>query len=283
MSDAGRPVAGTRAERPGPGAGARARRARHRRLDRDPRVPRGAAARPAAPPPRPGPPRGDARLRRLVQPGLEARRRTRSPTSSSSPCPIPTRIAALAAEMAGRLGWFEALLAGRDFLLGDELSAADVAAFPFLKYAARHRPRRRRAVPPGPQRPPCRSATTTRGSSPGSSGSTRCRAPPRPDPSRACRAGSGYAPVVSNLPKRGLGRSDARGDLAHHRRRLDLPRLGRRRRGVARGRRRVPEPGRDPAPHPGHPEVRVEGHVLGRRRPTRPSSRARGEDPARSR
>ena len=45
------------------------------------------------------------------------------------------RIAALEAELAGSLTRFEALLTGRDFLLGDELSAADVAAFPFLKYA----------------------------------------------------------------------------------------------------------------------------------------------------
>jgi glutathione S-transferase len=31
---------------------------------------------------------------------------------------------------------FEALLTGRDFLLGDELTVLDVVAFPFLKYAA---------------------------------------------------------------------------------------------------------------------------------------------------
>ncbi|HEX4930236.1 MAG TPA: glutathione S-transferase family protein [Gaiellaceae bacterium] len=45
------------------------------------------------------------------------------------------RIAQLEAQLARSLPYFEDLLAGRDFLFGDELSAADVAAFPFLKYA----------------------------------------------------------------------------------------------------------------------------------------------------
>ena len=31
---------------------------------------------------------------------------------------------------------FEALLAGRDYLMGDEPGAADLAAFPFVKYAS---------------------------------------------------------------------------------------------------------------------------------------------------
>jgi maleylacetoacetate isomerase len=44
------------------------------------------------------------------------------------------RIAGLSALMAERLDGFEALLDGRDHLMGDELSAADLAAFPFLKY-----------------------------------------------------------------------------------------------------------------------------------------------------
>jgi glutathione S-transferase len=42
----------------------------------------------------------------------------------------------LAAELRGSLDRFEALLDGRDHLLGDELGIADVTAFPFLKYAA---------------------------------------------------------------------------------------------------------------------------------------------------
>jgi maleylpyruvate isomerase len=45
------------------------------------------------------------------------------------------RIAALSAEMTAALDRFEAMLAGRDHLMGDGFSAADVAAFPFLKYA----------------------------------------------------------------------------------------------------------------------------------------------------
>jgi glutathione S-transferase len=43
---------------------------------------------------------------------------------------------AWAAELRGSLDRFEALLDGRDFLLGDALGIADIVAFPFLKYAA---------------------------------------------------------------------------------------------------------------------------------------------------
>jgi glutathione S-transferase len=43
---------------------------------------------------------------------------------------------AWAAELRGSLDRFEALLDGRDFLLGDTVGIADVIAFPFLKYAA---------------------------------------------------------------------------------------------------------------------------------------------------
>ena len=42
--------------------------------------------------------------------------------------------------MDAHLDRFEALLSGRDHLLGDELSAADCAAYPFLKYAAGREP-----------------------------------------------------------------------------------------------------------------------------------------------
>ena len=44
--------------------------------------------------------------------------------------------AALGAELAGSRAIFEALLADRPFLLGDEPGLADVCAFPFLKWAA---------------------------------------------------------------------------------------------------------------------------------------------------
>jgi glutathione S-transferase len=46
----------------------------------------------------------------------------------------------LSARMRASLDVFEALLDGRDFLFGDDLSAADCAAFPFLKYATMRDP-----------------------------------------------------------------------------------------------------------------------------------------------
>jgi glutathione S-transferase len=45
------------------------------------------------------------------------------------------RVARLAGELAAALDRFEAMLAGRDHLFGNDFSAADCAAFPFLKYA----------------------------------------------------------------------------------------------------------------------------------------------------
>ncbi|MEA2154753.1 MAG: hypothetical protein QOE11_893 [Solirubrobacteraceae bacterium] len=51
--------------------------------------------------------------------------------------PDGRRIAGLAAEMAAALDRFEALLDGREHLMSDDFSAADCAAFPFLKYALR--------------------------------------------------------------------------------------------------------------------------------------------------
>ena len=54
--------------------------------------------------------------------------------------PDHDRIAALAARMDDWLDTFEALLDGRDHLFGDEPTAADLASFPFLKYAAARDP-----------------------------------------------------------------------------------------------------------------------------------------------
>ncbi len=51
------------------------------------------------------------------------------------PEPDRARIAELESRIADALPVFEDLLAGRDYLFGDELTAADVIAFPFLKYA----------------------------------------------------------------------------------------------------------------------------------------------------
>lgn len=52
----------------------------------------------------------------------------------SSPLPDRERIAALGRQMAAWLDLFERMLSGREHLLG-EFSAADCAAFPFVKYA----------------------------------------------------------------------------------------------------------------------------------------------------
>jgi glutathione S-transferase len=52
----------------------------------------------------------------------------------ASDAPDHVLVEALAAEMRASLRLFEAMLDGRDHLLGTEFSAADCAAFPFLKY-----------------------------------------------------------------------------------------------------------------------------------------------------
>jgi glutathione S-transferase len=49
--------------------------------------------------------------------------------------PDHARVQELGARMRDSLDLFERLLDGRDHLFGDELSAADCAAFPFLKFA----------------------------------------------------------------------------------------------------------------------------------------------------
>jgi glutathione S-transferase len=53
----------------------------------------------------------------------------------AEPQPDQERIAALGAEMRAALDLFESMLAGRAYLMGDDLSAADCCAFPFVKYA----------------------------------------------------------------------------------------------------------------------------------------------------
>jgi glutathione S-transferase len=52
------------------------------------------------------------------------------------PEPDRARVDVLGRELAEAVDLFESMLAGRDYLMGDELSAADICAFPFLKYAA---------------------------------------------------------------------------------------------------------------------------------------------------
>ena len=46
----------------------------------------------------------------------------------------------LALQMIDHLDRFERMLAGGDYLFGDELTAADICAFPFLKFATLHDP-----------------------------------------------------------------------------------------------------------------------------------------------
>ena len=56
------------------------------------------------------------------------------------PQPDRAKIDGWAEEMREWLHWFEALLEDRDYLMGDTFGAADVAAFPFLKYGVMHDP-----------------------------------------------------------------------------------------------------------------------------------------------
>lgn len=53
-----------------------------------------------------------------------------------APHPDPARLAARWEELRGALERFEALLTGRAHLMSQELGAADLAVFPFVKYAA---------------------------------------------------------------------------------------------------------------------------------------------------
>ncbi len=56
------------------------------------------------------------------------------------PEPDRERIEDLRALMRAYLDLLEEMLSGREYLMGNEFSAADVAAFPFLKYAVLHDP-----------------------------------------------------------------------------------------------------------------------------------------------
>lgn len=53
----------------------------------------------------------------------------------SKPHPDQKKLDAWAAQVQGYLTLFEGMLAGRDHLFGEEFSAADVCAWPFLRYA----------------------------------------------------------------------------------------------------------------------------------------------------
>jgi glutathione S-transferase len=56
------------------------------------------------------------------------------------PGPDEARITELEAEMIESLDRFEAMLGTSDYLVGDTLTAADICAFPFLKFATLHDP-----------------------------------------------------------------------------------------------------------------------------------------------
>lgn len=51
------------------------------------------------------------------------------------PQPDSKKIAEWGSTLTNWLDLFESMLTGRSYLMGDEFSAADIAAFPFLKYA----------------------------------------------------------------------------------------------------------------------------------------------------
>jgi glutathione S-transferase len=72
------------------------------------------------------------RVWKVAPNAIEAEQRTERPDGR--------RIAALAAGMSRHLDLFEAMLEGRSHLFGEDLSAADVCAHPFLKYAAGREP-----------------------------------------------------------------------------------------------------------------------------------------------
>ena len=58
----------------------------------------------------------------------------------TKPKPDRARVNELTAAMRAYLDLFEEMLTGREHLLGREFGAADIAAFPFLKYAVLHDP-----------------------------------------------------------------------------------------------------------------------------------------------
>jgi glutathione S-transferase len=58
----------------------------------------------------------------------------------AKPDPDEAEIEALERRMTDSLDLFERLLAGRTYLFGEAIGTADVAAFPFLKYATLHDP-----------------------------------------------------------------------------------------------------------------------------------------------
>ena len=80
--------------------------------------------------------------------------------------------------MVERMGLFERLLDGRDYLMGDEVIRRRFRRLPLPQVrAVPEAAGGRRALPPGAGRPTSLWATTIPASGPGSSASTRCRGP----------------------------------------------------------------------------------------------------------
>ena len=101
-------------------------------------------------------------------------RRTRSPPATTIP--------ALRERLAGWQQLFEDLLDGPDYLLG-EFGAADVCAFPFLKYAV--------AEPDPADTDPFHAVLRELDAPPPPARVDRARRPPTPAPSRSARVGHG--------------------------------------------------------------------------------------------
>src|SRR5439155_11373355 len=128
-----RPRASGGGQRSAAGARGRCRRRGAGRLPPHHRAARRAGAAAAAVS---GPPGGAGRgaaVRGLVRPRLEG------PSNQlDAVLAVPSADAAevelLRTEMRGSLDVFERLLSGREYLAGDEFSAADCSAYPFLKY-----------------------------------------------------------------------------------------------------------------------------------------------------
>ncbi len=98
----------------------------------------------------------------------------------SRPHPDADAIAGWSREIQDTLPWFETLLDGRDFLLGDTLGAMDVVSFPVPQVPHdRARRRRHRAVPLDPARAPAGGRAASPGWRRGSRGSTPCPGPER--------------------------------------------------------------------------------------------------------
>ena len=95
----------------------------------------------------------------------------------SRPHPTLTAIAGWSREIQETLPWFEALLADRDFLLGDTLGAFDVVCFPFLKYRTVEPDAGTSSRSTGSCTSICGRAAPSPASTRGPGASTRCRGP----------------------------------------------------------------------------------------------------------